>query len=270
MNIIETKTKLNRTIIRVTKHALYVLTQWDHDQIAMESQVLKSRMSIAANLRESFRESEILQQVCANAGSKALVLIDNPVLFVPIDEFEESQQSALFNFTYPGRENEIVMNQTVGELNCVAVFSVNKDLKMVIDDNFEDSRIMPLTLPVWSHLHVRSFTGMQKKLFAYFHDDKMELVSFANKRIKYSNTFEISTAQDSAYYLMYVFQQLAMNQKKDELYIVGDIPGDTKDTLKRWVRNVFDIYPSAEYNRHPLAGANGMKYDIITYALDNV
>ena len=66
------------------------------------------------------------------------------------------------------------------DLNAIAVFAINKDLKLVIDDHFKDIRIQPLMQSVWTHLYRRSYAGPRRKLYVYFHEKRME-VSVSNK-----------------------------------------------------------------------------------------
>ena len=79
------------------------------------------------------------------------------------------------------------------------------------------------------------------------------------------NTFTTNEVADSTYYLLYVWQLLAMDQKKDELYIVGDIPAEEelKTELRKYVQNVFQINPSAEFNRDPVTQIPNVTYDLI-------
>lgn len=264
-------TRLPRTIIRIGRQTLaFALPQTEGAEagsgvVHYEPYTVKSGMSIAANLRNAFRDSIILSQ----GNERVSVLIDTPVMLVPTEEYEEEQMEALFHHTFPGNEHETVMCHILPGLNCVAVFSINKDTRMVITDHYADVRIVPAVVPVWQHMHQTSYAGQARKLYAYFHDRQLSVFAFAKNRFRFANTFSTTAIADSAYYIFYVWQQLAFDQKKDELYLVGEIsdPEGVRAELRKYVQNVFQKNPSAEFNRAPVTQVQNITYDIVCHVM---
>lgn len=256
MNIENTRSP--RTIIRIGKQSLAFVLSANY-----EPYTVKSGMSIAANLRNAFRDSAVLKQ----PNDRVLVLIDTPVLLVPMEEYDEEQAETIYMHTFPGHKHEAVMQHVMADLNCVALFSINKDTRMVVGDHYADVRIMPALVPVWQHLHQRSYSGQTRKLYAYFHDDRLSVFGFAKNRFRFANTFNATEVADAVYFIMYVWQQLAMDQKKDELYYCGK-PQDAealRQELKRFLHNVYTINPSAEFNRAPITQQQHVTYDVVCY-----
>ena len=101
--------------------------------------------------------------------------------------------------------------------SCVHEHSLNKDLRLVLTDNFSDIKVHPVCGSTWQYLQRRSMAGNNEKLYCYFHDGKMELCSFRKNRFRFSNTFEVAHANDAAYFILSVWNQLAMNEKKDDI-----------------------------------------------------
>jgi hypothetical protein len=122
-------------------------------------------------------------------------------------------------------EGNLAIYQELPNLNAVAVFCINKDLKLVIDEHFDEVQHLPLAYPVWTHLHRHSFSGVRKKLYVYFHDKQMELCSFDKNRFKFCNCFDADNAYDAVYYILYVWQQLGYNAQHDEIHLMGNVPG---------------------------------------------
>lgn len=58
---------------------------------------------------------------------------------------------------------------------------------MVVEDNFKDVRFTPIMQPMWHYLHHRSFTGIHRKLYVYFHDKKLD-VSVSRRTVSNSST----------------------------------------------------------------------------------
>ena len=199
-----------------------------------EPSVVKSGVSMAANLREAFKTySRALDLPTAR------VLINTPVLMVPIEQFQEADATTLYLHSFPRSDKEIVRYNVLPSLNAVCIFCINKDLLMVLNDHFDDVQLMHLMTPVWTYLHQRSFTGHRSKIYGYFHDKQLDICSFQQNRFKFCNTFETSRAYDSLYFLLYVWKQLNLKPEYDEIHILGDIPEQDwlLQEMRKYVKN---------------------------------
>lgn len=254
-----------RLVIRVGQHSLSfsAVNTAAAEQIVFEPYTVKHGISMAANLREAFRQIDLK----LNGWQRAVVLVDSPVLMVPIEEFDEQEKDTLFRHAITGKESEVVLSTVLPSLNAVAVYSVNKDLKLVLDDHFGDVKFSPVCAPVWNHLYKRSFTGVRQKLYAYFHDKKMDVFSYRQNRFRFTNSFDTELVPDIVYFVLNIWKQLALDAKRDELHLVGDIPEreELAKELQTFVRNVYVINPKAEFNRAPITSIGGLPYDLLTY-----
>lgn len=226
---------------------------------------VKSGVSMAANLRTAFRESELLR----GRDDRAQLSIVSPVVLIPIDEYMEQENfdvETLYNHTFTGKEHEAKVASVIPDLSAVAVFGVNKDLKLVVEDHFGDVRIQNVMQPVWTHLYRRStLVGQRRKLYAYFHDGKVDVFSFQQRRFRFANAFDATHAHDALYYLLFVWKQLALSNEDDELHLVGKCEHMewliTK--LKNYLRRVYTLNPVADLNRAPASLIQGMEYDLM-------
>ena len=138
-----------RLTIRISTNALSFSAQQADGTIAYEPYHVKSGVSIAANLRQAFSESGLLA-----AGYKSvLVLMDAPVLLIPIEEYQQETVEVLYTTAYKADHSSTVLHSVLPDVNAVAAFSMNKDLRLVLDDNFNDVAIIPLMQPVWKWLY---------------------------------------------------------------------------------------------------------------------
>ena len=71
---------------------------------------------------------------------------------------------------------------------------------------------------------------------------------------------------DAAYFLLYVWNQLALNAEHDELHIVGDLPEAEwlVEELRKYVSKVYVINPQADFSNAPATLIQGMPYDLMT------
>lgn len=253
-------------VIRIGKHHLSfssINLMQAESPITYEPYVMKSSMSTAANLREALKGAEMVQ----TNVKRALVMVDAPILLMPIELFEEQTMEEIYYHSFPTEEPSAVLYNVLPDLNTVAVFAIAKDLTTVLNDNFDDVKFMATMSPVWRHLHKRSFMGMRSKLYGYFHDQKLEIFSFYQNRFKFYNQFETSRAHDAIYFLLYVWKQLALDAEQDEMYLVGDIPEREwmASEVKRYVQKAYVINPSADFNRAPATLIKDMPYDLMTF-----
>lgn len=224
---------------------------------------LRSGVSLAANLREAVKTAELPLRGYA----AALVMTDADVLLVPTDIYRADEAAGWYRRSFDTGQQDTVLTTVLPDLSAVAVYAVNKDLKLVLDDNFSDVQFTPLVAPVWRYLHTRSYTGARQKLYAYFHDGRMEVFSFVSRRFKFCNAFAASTPADAVYYLLYVWRQLMYKPDYDELHLVGSIPSkdETMAELRRYLGRVYTVNPSGDFNRAPVTKIAGMPYDLMTY-----
>ncbi len=254
-----------RPVIRISKGALSfsVVDTATETQVVYEPYAVKSGMSMAANLREAFNESELLMR----GYQRAQVMLDAPVLMVPVEEFDESEIDILYNHVFSGHDSQEILYAVLPNLNAVAVFSINKDLKLVLTDHFDDVHFYPLVQPVWSYLHKRSFMGGRRKLYGYFHDKKLEVFCFNHNRFRFTNSYDVSHPHDAIYFLLYIWKLLGYDVEHDEMHLAGDISDEREELLeqlRRYVQKVYAINASAEFNRSPVTGIKGMPFDLIT------
>lgn len=219
-------------------------------------------VAVAANMREAVRAIDIAR----GDYQRTTVLIDTDVLMVPAEMYQADQAAELYAHSFPGRKGCAVMATVVPELSVVAVFGVEKDLLLVISDNYKDVRYLPVAMPVWRYMHKRSGAGRHQKLYAYFHDGKVEMMSFRMHRFQYYNAFETTAAHDALYFVLCVWKELVMDQTRDELCLVGSVPEREwmSAELKKFIRKAYVTSPAADFNRTPAAKVKDMPYDLIT------
>lgn len=254
-----------RLTIRVGRQTLAFAQTDGADETAVtyEPFVVKSGVSMAANLREAFKTNDLLLQTTTQ---RARVLIDTDVLVVPVELFSEDTMDDMMHHAFPDTAADAVAYNVMPYLNAVGVFAVNRDLRLVLDDHFRDVQLLAALGPVCHHLHQRSFTGTARKLYAYFHEKRLDVMCFQQNRFKFYNAFEAGRTYDALYFLLYVWKQLQLSAQQDELHLVGDIPEPERimQQLRRFVQKVFVVNPQADFQQSPVAGVKGMPYDLMT------
>ena len=254
-----------RLIIRAGNGTLSFLLPHGDGTVDYAPYTVRSGVSMAANLRSAFRDAELLQ----NHGQKALLSVCTPVALVPIDEYMDEEKfdaDLLYNKTFMGHDSEEKIINVLPELNAVAIFGINKDLKMVVEDHFPDVRIQNVIQPVWSHLYRRGgVSGQRRRLYGYFHDRCIDIFSFQQRRFRFANRFDATHLHDALYFLLFAWNQLAFDNENDEMHILGNIENKEwiVNKLKGYLRRVYVLSPSAELNRLPVTQIEGIDFDMM-------
>ena len=238
----------------------------ENGMLVYEPYEMNMGISVAANLREAFKVSELLQ-----SGYKRLLAeMDTPVMLMPIDDFGTQDIETLYHHTYHRQGNEEILSSILPDLNAIAVFAINKDLKLVIDDHFKDIRIQPLMQSVWTHIYRHLYTGPRRKLFAYFHEKRMEVFSFQQNRFRFSNSYEVENEHDALYYLLYIWKLTGMDTEKDELCLIGDTPylNGFIDKAKQHLKLCRLINQEVYFSNSQLAKRKELPYDMKAIYLD--
>ena len=232
-----------RIVIRIGRHHLSFSSidpMSTEQPITYEPYVVKSGISMAANLREALKGAGLSQM----GIRKALVMVDAPVLLIPVEIFEEGKMATMYSQSFPPKEQELML------------YNVLPDLKITVAMS-----------PVWRHFHHRSFTGTRNKLYGYLHDQKLDVFAFQQNRFKFCNQFDTNRTQDTTYFLMYVWKQLMLSAEQDELHLAGEGLVDDKNELvtglRRYLQNVYVVNPSADFNRAPATKLKGMPFDLM-------
>ena len=250
-----------RLVIRIGQGSLSFSTTED-GEVVYEPYVLNSSISMVANWREALRTSPLL----GKPAGRTLVMIDSPVLMVPMNEFREETRELLYEHAFaPAGRKLTVMYAVQPDLNCVAVFALQKDLRAAVKEAFPEARFIPAMATVWHHLHQRSYTGRHEKLYAYYHEHRLEVFSFQQNRFRFCNTFAANNPNDILYYVLAAWQQLGLTAEHDELHLAGELPEREAlvERAQEFIKRVFYLHPAGEFNRAPVTQIAGMPYDLM-------
>jgi len=247
--------------LRIGNGALHAATtDSSTPSVIFQPFTVKSGISMAANLREAFRQLPLLNDDYASAT----VIVDSPTLIIPKEEVDDNDATELMHYTFPDAENALIMTSEMSFANAVAAFALNKDLRLVVDDHFKQPLFLPLIQPVWRHFQRRSFNSLHQTLYGYFHDRKLDIFCFNKNRFKFSNSYEVTNSRDAAYYILYVWKQLALNAERDAMVVFGDVIDSEWliKALQQYVANVTAVADADEFGGSPVVEVKNMPFDL--------
>lgn len=222
--------------------------------------------SMTANIKEMLAVTEALQHPYRRVN----VLTDSPRFTpVPFDLFEDEQMDTLFYHNFSKGNNETVLCNILGKSNTVILFAMDKYAHQLLAEHFPSARFFSSASPLTEYFARKSRLGNNRKLYAHIRKQLMEVFCYDRGKLLLINSFPCKQTSDRVYYLLYIWQQLGYNQEKDELQIAGK-PEDKEELLvelRKYLRQVFVIDPSAELNRSDTDKTENMPFDMQTLLL---
>ncbi len=238
-------------------------------KILYEPYYVKMDRSAAANLREAFLTSPLLK----SAPRKAVVAVSSPVLLIPLDDYEKDRAGELYEYAYPETEGARLYTSVLPYTKTAAVFPMNRDLGVVLSDHFDEISVEPLMSRLWDFFPSCREEGRGRKMYVYFHEDKMEITAFHRRRFLFSNTFTSGltddtvddTTNDTLYYILGAWQQTGFSPGEDSLVLCGDLPwGETLAArIRKFVPDVTWLDREKEFGAAVAAQTEGMPLDMV-------
>lgn len=205
-----------------------------------ETYALNSGIAVAANLRQALASCALLRH--PRQYDRVTVVVDTPVMLIPEDEYRAGSATLLYRNAFSLAAADEVQTSPLDALGVVVAFAVNKDLHFVLNENFRYVCFEPRIASTLADLNQRAYGGFQEKLFCVFRGKDLDIIAFRKHRLRFCNSFHADDTQDAVFYIMSVWQQLAM-RPTDILVITGNTeePETLKTKLGQFVKNVNEL-----------------------------
>ncbi len=253
-------------LIRVTPRTLsFAVKDGDEAMVDYEAYEMKAGMSVATNLREAFTKSRLLR----TAPTEVTVIIDSPVLLLPMEDYS-NDVAEQYKYVYPDLGNIVLRHTPLPMQSAMAVFSLSRDLGVVLGDHFREVHIEPLYGALWQYFGRRHEERNTKKMYAYYHDNKVAVWSFHRRRFVFANTFTIESSKDAVYYLLGAWKNINAKGASDDLILAGLIPDEaaTIADIKNYISSIETLSNAEEFPTVPAAKIKSMPLDMLVHFID--
>lgn len=203
---------------------------------------------------------------------RQVVLVGAPYTLVPLGDFHEEQVEAIFRLNFPRSQDQVALFSILPRVGAAAIWGIDRQAKEFLLERWPSLHFSLTSAWLIQHFWERSRTSRCTKLFAYRHENTLELVAIAADRLLLANSYCAETLSDAAYYVLLAYKQLELQAAYDEIYIVSDDRAAGAELLTHvsdFVENVYPINPTGEYNRHPLTQMAELPYDQLLFLLRN-
>lgn len=230
---------------------------------------LQRRMSLRANLKEACVSEAILQ----TPTRRLQVLVENgKPIAIPLADFREEDCQKIYNYSIGTNEGCKIFYDIIAPAGIVLLFSVDKSVCKAMEDTFgaEVHYLSSLT-PVVKHFTTKAYSGeFPTRLFIYLHETTADILLFNENRPVCINSCFVQSCSDVAYYALGMLRNFVASAADVTLHVVADEASQREAVcteLKKYAPRVYAVNPSAEFNRNPVATAQGITYDLINLLL---
>lgn len=177
---------------------------------------------------------------CKGSYGMTRIALDTPrSTLVPESFYDETAAHSIMSFNGRVDEGENVAGEYIPGLKAYTLYPASVNLKENLLQQFPGAVIGHITTPlIEGLLHFPVMT--EPRVFLHLRDDLIDIAVTANGTLRYFNTFTKQTKEDVAYFLMFVLEQLGLDQEKTDLRLLGRISkGDEVcGVLFRYIRTL--------------------------------
>ena len=187
-----------------------------------------------------------------NFKSVTCAVSHNKFALIPSALFDEEKKESLLGFNHPAEKDETIYFNTMRNLDAKNLFVISKELETSIKKQFPNVKFIHHSTSFIEGLLVQHKNNSGKKVFADFTlplssgrgvggEVGYFTVAILNGReLVFSNSFTYLTAEDVAYYILFVYEQMHLNTEETELVLSGSIEKNAKEhsLLYNYIRHV--------------------------------
>ena len=159
---------------------------------------------------------------------------------IPEALFMENEKESYFNFLHERESGETVYSDPIEHLGIYSVYSIPGFYRKEMEKVFPKAKYCHISSVLISNLwmNIKNTTG--RKVFLNLREEQFDLLVFVGNELKYCNAFHFLTAEDIAYYVIFVFEQLDLNPEEIRLVLLGNVDkfSPVYDLLFRYIRNI--------------------------------
>jgi hypothetical protein len=219
-------------ILRTDSYSYAILDTTTQKYIALYTSLSFTQDDLFKQLSDRFKN--------VSFRSGTLALATPQFTMVPDSLFDESKKAELLTFCYePIAQDDILFN-TIHNLHAKIIFPISKVVNELIHPLFKHYRVVHSATAFIEGLILENKNNSDKKTYADFHADFFQIVITEGKNILFCNSFAYKTAEDIAYYILFLYEQLGLNPEEIPLTLSGMIEKTSAEhsLLFNYIRHV--------------------------------
>jgi len=167
----------------------------------------------------------------------SIVYQSSKSITIPSNLYLEDYKEQFFNLNLGLDSQEIILSNSMPRLSAVKLFSIPKCIYEAINSHLQNFQIYHQSIfIIQSVLKNKALNTVYLNIDTHFFD----LHVFNDKNLILDNSFKYKTKEDLLYYLLYTFEQLSLDSKKQKiiLYSNFDVDQSMISTLQKYFGNL--------------------------------
>lgn len=160
---------------------------------------------------------------------------------IPGPLFDSQEAENFLKLNYQLAPDDHVLADHLQQFDNYNVYAIPKGLEESLKKLFPSARISNLSSillqTVWMNFKTRINAN---RIFVHIKDKSFDILIYDGKQIKYFNTFTWMVAEDVAYFLIFVLEQLGLNPEHASIVLLGNIDRGSNlfELIHRYVKNM--------------------------------
>ncbi len=169
---------------------------------------------------------------------------------VPAPLFRKDRLKLYFSFNHPMEELDELHYNSLRNANAYLIYALPGELGNTLVRHFRQAAFFHPGVPMIEHLLTTPGNKAREHTVSlHLERESLDLAVHGEKQLRFFNTFRHSHPHDVLFFLMYVMEQMKLDQEKTGLLLSGQIEktSETYQLLKQYVREVRFSKPNEVY-----------------------
>ena len=225
---------------------------------------------------------QLLQELCRpdyfnRQIDQCFVLISTLSTRTPLEEFHREEAAALYEYSFAEQNmaRQRVAYNILPQLECAELYAIPNDVEEAILQFYPTARFFASRAILMERLLLleEDQPDDASRLYVCSEDEGYSIYAFDGRRLRFANTFQVSTVADALYFVLNVWKQLELDPMRDSLKIIA--PRNERDAelqavLAEYLLHVDALTPADIFPRVPLAREKQVPVDLMALLLNRI
>ncbi len=192
----------------------------------------------------AFKDFFYENDFCLLPYRKVFILNNTPdFTFVPNSVFDEKNKTDFLEFNVSENKGKLLL-QMLRRPELTILHNMRDNVHDFFVRSFTNPKFIHHLSPLLSYFQERSKMGNANKLIINLNEKKLDIICYSPAGdLILGNNFEYNHLNDAAYYILFTWKQLNLNQSKDFMYIAGKNPSKNNlmEQMQKYIYNVIPV-----------------------------
>ncbi|WP_299014071.1 DUF3822 family protein [uncultured Polaribacter sp.] len=221
---------------------------------------LKTPENLLEKIKEIFKNDTILQE----DFSEVNVIHQNELSsIVPNAFFSEEKLTSYLNYNIKTFATDFIAFDEIAQISAKSVYIPYVNINNYLFQNFGDFNYQHHST-VLLEKYLNHNSAKEKVMYVNVSKNYLDIIVLQNNTLLLSNCFKFTTKEDFIYYILFVAEQLSLDNSKFSLYFTGQIALESElyKIAYQYIKNCYFLESKNEIFKH-LDAANHNNYILL-------